>query len=113
MTGVPALGVLLVTTAYRHDLALVEEGIADADRLVQQPARVVAQVEDVALQLSLADVLLKALERGAQIVSGMLVELGDLDVADIVLLVGLYALDLDDLARERQLRAAPCDPCGR
>src|SRR5271169_190685 len=104
MTGVPALGVFLVTTAYRHDFTLVEEGIANADRLVEQAAGIVAQIEDIALQLVLADVLLEAVERGAQIVGRLLVELGDLNVADIVFLVGLHALDLDDLARERQLQ---------
>ena len=35
--------------AGRDDLALVEEGVGHRDRLVEQAARIVAQVEDVAL----------------------------------------------------------------
>src|SRR5205807_1992594 len=38
MARVPALGVLGVAAARRADLALVEEGVADPDRLVEQAA---------------------------------------------------------------------------
>ena len=38
--------------ARRDDLALVEEGVGDGDRLVEQAARVVAQVEHDARSLS-------------------------------------------------------------
>src|SRR5919201_6603756 len=53
-----------------HDLALLQEGIGDGDRLIEQSAGVVAQVDDEALRLGL----------GREIV----VELGDADKADIV-----------------------------
>ncbi len=49
--GVVALGLLGVAAAGRDDLAAVEEGVRHRDRLVEQAAGVVAQVEDVALEL--------------------------------------------------------------
>ena len=103
MARIPALGVLGVAAARRDDLALVEEGVADADRLIEQAARIVAQIEHIALELVVADILLQAVEGVAQILGRLLVELRDLDVADIVLLAELHALHLDDLARELQL----------
>ena len=49
--GVVALGLLGVAAAGRDDLAALEEGVGDRDRLVEQAAGIVAQVEDEALQL--------------------------------------------------------------
>ena len=50
--GVPALRVLGAPGAGGDDLALVEEVVRDLHRLVEQPARVVAQVEHEALQVA-------------------------------------------------------------
>ena len=49
--GVEALGLVGTAAAGRDDLAVVEEGVGDGDRLVEQAAGVVAQVDDVALDL--------------------------------------------------------------
>jgi hypothetical protein len=46
--GVVALDVVLLAAALRHDLAAVEECVADLDRLVERAARVRAKVDDVA-----------------------------------------------------------------
>ena len=43
-----------VAAAGRDDLALGEERVDDLDRLGEQPARVVAQIEDIALELGVA-----------------------------------------------------------
>ena len=48
---VEALGLLGVAAASRDDLALVQEGVGDRDRLIEQAARIVAQVDDEALEL--------------------------------------------------------------
>src|SRR5262245_8176664 len=80
---VEALGLLGVAAARRHNLALLQEGIGDRDRLVEQPAGIIAQVDDEALELvaglggEVGDRLLDAL-------GGLLVELGDADKADVV-----------------------------
>ena len=48
--GIEALDAVGAPPARRHDLAAVKERIGDRDRLLEQAARVVAQVEDHALQ---------------------------------------------------------------
>ena len=50
--GVEALDVALLAAALGHDLALLEEGVADLDRLVEQAAGVGAQVDDIAERLA-------------------------------------------------------------
>ena len=46
-----ALHLVGVTAARRDDLAVVDEGVRDEHRLVEQAARVAAEIEDEALQL--------------------------------------------------------------
>ena len=53
--GVEALRLVGVAAAGRDDLAAVEEGVGHHDGLVEQAARIVAQVDDVALELVGAD----------------------------------------------------------
>ena len=50
--GVEALDIVLVAAALGDDLAAVEEGVADLDRLVEQAAGVGAQVDDIAERLA-------------------------------------------------------------
>src|SRR6516225_7192715 len=66
--GVPAHGIVRAAPARRDDLALLEEGLAHADSLVEQAARIVAQIEDIALDLLVADILAELAEGAAQIV---------------------------------------------
>ena len=54
--GVVALRLVRVAAARGDDLAAIEECVGDRDRLVEQAAGIVAQVEDVALQLVRADI---------------------------------------------------------
>ena len=49
--GVEALGLLGVAAAGRDDLAPLQERVRHRDRLIEQAARIVAQVEDEALEL--------------------------------------------------------------
>src|SRR5690349_6746003 len=79
-----------VTAAGRDDLAAIEERVRHRDRLIEQAARVVAQVEDDALEL-LAELLLARLLRQlvdllAQAFGGLFVELRDADVGDVLAL---------------------------
>ena len=46
-----ALGFLGIAAAGRDDLAALEEGIGNGHRFLEQPAGVVAQVDDVTLEL--------------------------------------------------------------
>ena len=47
-----ALDIVLAAAALRDDLAAVEEVVGDVDRLVEQPARVGAEVDDIAQRLA-------------------------------------------------------------
>src|SRR5208282_2697278 len=110
-TSVIALGILAAPTAGRHDLTLVEKGIRDRDGLVEQPARIVAQVEDHSEDL-VAGLLLEVLHRVVEADVGLLVEGRDPDVSDIVAFeMRAYGLDFD--CRPNQLdveRVAPLSP---
>src|SRR6185312_16180070 len=95
--GVPALHVLRLARLDRDDLALVEEGVDHGNRLVEQAARVVAQVEDVALELG-PGLLLDLLDRVGHARGRLLGERGDADVADVALEAEAGRLHLDGLA---------------
>src|SRR5262249_20223406 len=97
-----ALHVLALARLDRDDLALIQERIAHRDRLIEQAARIVPQVEDVALELGAGFVLdlLDGLDdaRGA-----LLGERSDADVADIAFHAPARWTDLDDLAGQRDV----------
>src|SRR6476659_2971734 len=78
-----SLSFLGVAAARRYDLASLQEGVGDRDRLVEQSAGIVAQVDDVALEL-VAGLGGKVGDRLLQAFGGLLVELGDADEADVV-----------------------------
>src|SRR5262249_41965727 len=80
---VEPLGFLGIAAARRHDLALLQERIGDRDRLIEQSARIVAQVDDKALEL-VAGLGGEAGDRLFQALGGLLVELGDADKTDVV-----------------------------
>lgn len=65
---------------------MLEEGVGDRDRLIEQTAGVVAQIEDEALQLVGRDVLEDLVDRIAQAVEGLFVELGDAEITDVAAL---------------------------
>ena len=97
---VGALRLLEIAAARQHDGALIEEGIRDGDRLVEQAARIVAEVDDIALEIR-TELLLQVLDRLLQIGGGLLVEGGDADIADVVALgVVLHRVDVDHVARD-------------
>ena len=86
--------------ARQHDGALIEEGIGDGDGLVEQAAGIVAEIDDIALELR-TDLLLQVLDRLLQVGRGLLVEGGDADIADVVALgVVLHRIDVDHVARD-------------
>ena len=93
------LRLLVVAALRQHDGALLEEVVGDGDRLIEQAARVVAQVDDVALQI-LADRLLGFLDRLDEVGVRLLVERRHLDVGDVALVVGLDRVDADDVAHD-------------
>src|SRR5258708_15659365 len=77
------LGFLGGAAARRYDLALLQERIGDRNRLVEQSARIVAQVDDEALEL-VAGLGGEIGDRLLQVFRGLLVELRDTDEPDVV-----------------------------
>src|SRR6185312_14873673 len=69
--------------AGRNDLAALEERIGDRHCFFQQTAGIVAQVDNVTLQL-VADLILQVADFPFQAFGGLLVERGDADIGDIV-----------------------------
>ena len=67
------LRLLEIAALGQHDCALIQECVGHRDRLIEQAARIVAQVDDVALELR-TDLLLQILDRLLQIGRGLLVE---------------------------------------
>src|SRR5262245_56651335 len=77
------LGLLGGSAARRYDFALLQERVGDRDRLIEQSARIVAQVDDEALEL-VAGLGGEVGDRLLQALGGLLVELGDADKTDVV-----------------------------
>ena len=100
--GVIAFDIALLPAALRHDLAALQEGVADRHGLVQQAAGIGAQVQHIAGRL-VAQALVDAADRLAHVGPGIGRETDDGDDADILLHLPLDGLELDDLARQRQV----------
>ena len=104
--GEPHVLVAHAALGVDHQLAGLEELLGHLDRGGQETARVVAQVQDEALDLALLGVLL---QRGLQVVRGLLLELAQADVLDAGLeLVVLHRLHPDLLPGDQEvLRLRP------
>ncbi len=99
---VEALRLLGIAAARRDDLAPLEERVGDRDRLVEQAARIVAQIDHVALELLVRDLVGDVADRLLEAVGGLLVELGDADDADVVALdARAHRAHADDVAHDR------------
>src|SRR5271165_3709543 len=79
-----ALGLRGDAAAGRDNLALLKERIGDRDRLIEQPAGIVAQIDNEALEL-IAGLGSEVGDRFFQAIRGLLVELSNANVADIIL----------------------------
>src|ERR1700722_5669703 len=102
--GVEALGLIRSAPAGRDDLASVDERIDDVDRLVEQPPRIVAQIEVITLEFVGRDVAVQLLHRALQAVPGLLSELSDADVADVAILdMRAHRLDVDKIADDGEI----------
>ena len=85
-----------VSSACRNDLAAIKEGVRNRDRLIEKAARIVAQIENIALELVSWNIGLELLDRVDDAISGLFVELGYADIADVVaFLMRANRLDLD------------------
>ena len=85
----------------RDDAALVEEVVGDRDGLVEQAARIVAQVEDQPAQPP-PGFGAQRLASLAQAWFGLLGELADPDHADVALELACHGLHVDDLPGQRE-----------
>ena len=76
----------------------------DRDRLIEEATRIVAQVDHEAFDLIRAELASEVCDRLLQVVGGLLVELGDADVADIVTLgVRAHRFHPDYIAHDRHV----------
>src|ERR1700710_1097198 len=101
--GGAALGFLGVAAAGRNDLAAIQEGVGNGDRFLEQAARGVAQIDDVALEL-VADLVRQIADLALQAFGGLLVEGGDADIGDVVALdAGANRADADIVANQRNV----------
>ena len=100
--GVEALRVVGTARTGGYDLAAVEEEIDHLDRLFQQPAGIVAEIENQPRQPS-ADLGAKLRHRAFDPAQGLLAERNDPDIADIALGAGSHGLNLDDGAGDRDV----------
>ncbi len=93
-----AFHVARIAAALADDLAAFQEHVGNADRLVEQAAGVVAQVEDQPLHLGVLRLDLG--EGGLGLVGGLLVEAGDAQDAVVAVEAGDRGLRLDHLAHD-------------
>ena len=103
--GVEAFDVVLVAAALGDDLAALEEGVADLDRLVEQAAGVGAQVDDIAQRLAAGRLVDRGQRRFGR-VRRCCREAVDVDDADAVLDFPLDRPKLDPLAGDARRRTA-------
>jgi hypothetical protein len=102
-TGIEAAGFLGIAAAGRDDFATIEEGVGDADRLVEQTAGIEPKVEHEALELVLADFIGDLLDGIGEIVIGLFGERDHPEIADIFLDPVAHRLDGDDVAHNLDL----------
>ena len=94
-------GGFFLAAAHGDDDALVQERVGDADGLIQQPAGVVAQVEDDALDGALALGVGQGVE---QLLRGAFAEAGEADpVVAGLEFAGLHADERDGVALDAQV----------
>src|SRR5690606_12204760 len=97
-----ALRFVGVAAAGRNDFTAIEERIGYRHGFLEQAARIVAQIDDEALQLVGADLAGEVADLALQALGGLLVEGGDADIADVIALdTGAHRAHADVVARER------------
>ena len=104
LLGVVAVCILLIAPAGRDDFAPVEEGIGHRDRLCQQAAGVVAQVDDITTDIVRAQLVLDLGNRFGKILEGLLREFRDAQHADIAFDPVPDGFDFDIRTGERHLQ---------
>ena len=99
-----ALGFLRRAAAGRDHLAPRHEAARHRDRLVEQSARIIAEVDDKACEFLRRNFLRDFADRLAQSIGGLLVEAGDPDIADVAA-IGVVAdrAHPNDLAHDREI----------
>src|SRR5690606_26838337 len=100
---VVALHVFRLATARGDHFAAIEEGVGDFDRLIEQTARIVTQIDNDAAQTS-ARIATHGADRILQHVAGALVKGGNTDDANIAVDARRYGAHVDDLALQRHVK---------
>src|SRR5690606_12202090 len=102
LARIEARHVLRIAATGRNHLALVEEGVGYGDRLIEQPARIEAKVQHIALELVARNLVLNILDRLLQVIGRLFGKRDDAQIAHIVLDAVANGLHLDDGARDLQ-----------
>ena len=100
--GIEAAGFVGIAAAGRDHFAALQESVGDVDRLIEQTARIEAQVEHIALELVGRNFRLDLLDRLLQVVIGLFGEGDDAEIADIAFDARLDGANGDDVADDRQ-----------
>ena len=98
--GLVTLNIILGAAALRNNFPLVEEDIADFDRLVEQATGVGAQIDDIAGNIG-PKLFFDRCHGIAGRIAGLFVEGGDADHPHRPARFELHRLDLDDFAFQR------------
>jgi len=108
---VEAAGIIGVTATGRNDLAALQKGVGDIDRLIEKSTRIEAQVKDKALQLVGRYFLLDLGDRRFEVIIGLFREGDDPQIADIAFDAGLDRANCDDFANDAELDRLVRPPC--
>src|SRR5262249_383635 len=81
-----ALHVVGIAAAHRDDLAAAQKSVRHRDRLVEQAAGIVAEIEDEALELVRRNLSRQIADGARHLVSRVFIELGEADIADVAAL---------------------------
>src|SRR5262249_6533479 len=101
---VEALRFFGVPTAGRYNLALLQERIGNRDCLIEQTAGIVAQVENITLELVVGDLRADVGDGLLQPLGCLLIELSQPDITDVIAFgLRAYRAHTNDVARNRYL----------
>ena len=109
--GIEALGLLGITAAGGDDLALIQERIRDRNRLIEQATRIVAEVDDETFELVRAELAGQIADRLFQPFGGLLAELRDADIANVIAF-GMERTDFTRITSRTIVTSIACPaPC--
>src|SRR5262252_4119302 len=102
--SVETLDLIGIATSDGDDFAADQKRARDPNRLIKQATRIVAQVENVALEMLRRNFGRNGLDRLLKLVRDAAVELSDANIPDVIPFDPLaYRADLDDFTGQREI----------